>query len=248
DLKPQNVVLGDFGEVIVLDWSLARVMGQSDEGAAPLEVSTNGQTDETAQGQVLGTPAYMAPEQAEGRLDLLGPATDVYGLGAILYEILAGRPPFQGDDTTAVLRRVVHEAPARPRSVDKTAPAALEAVCLKALAKRPGDRYGTAKELAAEVQRFLADEPVSAYREPLAARAGRWVKRHRLTVTSGAAAALVAPVGLAVVLAVQARSNRELAAANRQLGEANERERQRFDLALEAIGSYHKGVSEDVLL
>jgi serine/threonine-protein kinase len=248
DLKPQNVALGDFGEVIVLDWGLAKVLGEYEDGTAPLQVPTNGETDETVQGQVLGTPAYMAPEQAEWRLDLLGPASDVYGLGAILYEILTGRPPFQGDDATAVLRRVVHEPPARPRSVDKTTPAALEAVCLKALAKKPGDRYGTAKELAAEVQRWLADELVSAYREPLAARAGRWVKRHRLAVTSGAAAALMALVGLAVVLAVQAHSNRELAAANRRLEEANERERQRFDLALEAIGSYHKGVSEDVLL
>src|SRR5581483_2540416 len=123
DLKPQNVVLGDFGEVIVLDWSLARVMGQSDEGAAPLEVSTNGQTDETAQGQVLGTPAYMAPEQAEGRLDLLGPATDVYGLGAILYEVLAGQPPFAGA-RDEVLRRVARDEPRRPRQCAPAAPAA----------------------------------------------------------------------------------------------------------------------------
>jgi tRNA A-37 threonylcarbamoyl transferase component Bud32 len=98
DLKPQNVVLGDYGEVIVLDWGLARVMGQPDDAAAPLELSAGGEGDGTVQGQVLGTPAYMAPEQAEGRLDLLGPATDVYGLGAILYEVLTGRPPFQGDD------------------------------------------------------------------------------------------------------------------------------------------------------
>jgi tetratricopeptide (TPR) repeat protein len=126
----------------------------------------------------------MAPEQAEGRLDQLGPATDEYGLGAVLYEILAGRPPFQGEETAAVLRQVIHDAPARPRSIVTGASPALESVCLKALAKKPADRYGSAKELAAEVQRWLADE----------------------------------------------------------------RERARFELAMEAIQTFHTGVSEDVLL
>ncbi len=97
DLKPQNVVLGDFGEVIVLDWGLARLMNQKgDDDAAGPQVESAAGVEATSQGQVLGTPAYMAPEQAEGRLDLLGPATDVYGLGAVLYEILAGKPPSPG--------------------------------------------------------------------------------------------------------------------------------------------------------
>ena len=124
DLKPQNVVLGDYGEVIVLDWGLARLVNHADGEAMPLELSEEGKAGGTVQGQVLGTPAYMAPEQAEGRLDLLGPASDVYGLGAILYEILTGRPPFGGDDTAAVLRQVVHEAPARPRSLESWVPPA----------------------------------------------------------------------------------------------------------------------------
>jgi serine/threonine-protein kinase len=170
DLKPQNVVLGDYGEVIVLDWGLAKLMNQADDEAAPLNFPEEVEADATMQGQVLGTPAYMAPEQAEGRLDQLGPASDVYGLGAILYEILTGRPPFSGDETAGVLRRVIHEIPARPRSLEKGAPAPLEAVCLKALAKKPRDRYAMAKELASEVQHFLADEPVTAYREPLPVR------------------------------------------------------------------------------
>jgi tetratricopeptide (TPR) repeat protein len=198
DLKPQNVVLGDYGEVMVLDWGLARVTGERDDMAAPLELPAAGEADATVQGQVLGTPAYMAPEQAEGRLDLLGPATDVYGLGAILYEVLAGRPPFRGDDTAAVLRQVAHEAPPRPRSVEKGAPGALEAVCLKALAKSPAARYATAKELAAEVERWLADEQVSAYQDPLTTRVRRWAGRHR-TVVSAAAVLLVAGmVGLSL--------------------------------------------------
>jgi serine/threonine-protein kinase len=243
DLKPQNVVLGDYGEVMVLDWGMARLLGQADgdADAAQPPVAVEGDGGGTVQGQVLGTPAYMAPEQAEGRLDRLGPATDVYGLGAILYEVLTGRSPFTGADTTAVLRQVVHEQPARPRSVVAGTSAALEAVCLKALAKKAAQRYGSVKELAGEVQHWLAGEPVAAYREPWTVRAGRWVKRHRVLVTSAAAAGLVALVGLAVVLGLQARANRELHAAN-------ERELERFDLAVEAIKKFHSGVSEDVLL
>jgi serine/threonine-protein kinase len=251
DLKPQNVVLGDFGEVIVLDWGLAKVLGEPEGGdgaPAPVALAKEDSHDQTVAGQALGTPAYMAPEQAEGRLDLLSPATDVYGLGAILYEILTGQPPFAGADTESVLRRVTHDPPQRPRAVVLSAPAALEAVCLKALAKKPAERYAKALELADEVRHWLADEPVAAYREPLTARAGRWVRRHRTLTAAGAVGLLAAVAGLAAVLAVQSRAKAELAAKNRELEAANERERQRFDLAMEAVGAFHTGVSEDVLL
>jgi serine/threonine-protein kinase len=243
DLKPQNVVLGDYGEVIVLDWGLARLTGQPDsaDDAVSDADATDSADAETREGQVLGTPAYMAPEQAEGRLDRLGPATDVYGLGAILYEILTGQPPFTGSDTEPVLDRVIHSAPVRPRRVVPATPPALEAACLKALAKNPAGRYASAKDLAADLQHWLADEPVSAYRDPLTVRAVRWARRHRTLVTGVAAAGLVALAGLGVVLALQARSNS-------QLREANRSERQRFDLAMDAIRTFHTGVSEDVLL
>jgi serine/threonine-protein kinase len=252
DLKPQNVVLGDYGEVIVLDWGLAKVLGEADGDAtasrAPVALAGEGARDETVAGQVLGTPAYMAPEQAEGRLDLLDARTDVYGLGAVLYEVLAGRPPFDGSDTPAVLRHVVHDAPAPPRAVIEGMPRALEAVCLKALAKKPEQRYATALELAGDVKRFLADEPVTAYRDPLSTRLTRWGRRHRTLAAAVAVAVLVALGGLGAVLGVQARANADLAAKNAELAAANERERQRFILALEATRTFHTGVSEDVLL
>jgi serine/threonine protein kinase len=229
DLKPQNVVLGDYGEVVVLDWGLARLVGQAEGEAVPLEVSAEGEADATVQGQVLGTPAYMAPEQAEGRLDLLGPTTDVYGLGAILYEILAGQPPFAGPETTAVLRLVIHEAPLRPGA---GAPAALEAVCLKALAKQPAERYDTAKDLAGEVQRWLADEPVSAYRDPLPVRLTRWARKHRTAVAVGAAVLQTVVVVLTVSVLLIARSRsqieRERAQVDRERAQA-ERERRRAE-------------------
>jgi PAS domain S-box-containing protein len=155
DLKGQNVVLGDFGEVVVLDWGLAKRLGQPD--GAPAAVATSedpGAADsgQTVQGQALGTPAYMAPEQAAGRLELIDRRTDVYGLGAVLYEILTGQPPFAGPDTLTVLRKVQEEEPAPPRHFWPDVPAALGALCLRALAKDPADRPAAAAELAQEVQ------------------------------------------------------------------------------------------------
>jgi serine/threonine-protein kinase len=205
DLKGQNIVLGDFGEVIVLDWGFAKVLGQAEQELAspPVVVPAKAGANGTMAGEVIGTPAYMAPEQAEGRLDRIDGRTDVYGLGAILYEILTDQPPFRGADQQEVLRRVREEQPARPRSLGANVSPALEAVCLKALAKQSNERYPSATELARDVQRWLADEPVSAYREPWLTRLGRWSRRHRTAVASmgvGLAAAVVFLAVLAVVI------------------------------------------------
>ena len=215
DLKPQNIVLGDFGEVIVLDWGLAKLTGQKDPTASLVSVSVGpaGSRDETAQGAVMGTPAYMAPEQAEGQTDLLDERTDVYGLGAVLYYILAGQAPFEGDDTLHVLRQVVNESPISPRRRVSTSPPPLDAVCLKALAKKPDDRYATAKELAQEVQRWLADEPVEAHPEPWTIRSRRWVGRHRTAVTAMAAATAVAVACLALATGLLTSANQRERAA-----------------------------------
>ena len=123
----------------------------------------------------------------------------------------------------------------------RSIPRALEAICLKAMALEPHDRYPSAQALAEDIERWMADEPVSARREPMAERIMRGMRRRRTTVTAAAAAMLVALVGSAVVLAVQARANHDLAAAN-------DRERARFDLAMESIRTFHAGVSDDLLL
>jgi PAS domain S-box-containing protein len=154
DLKGQNVILGDFGEVVVLDWGLAKRLGRPDADSAAGIPQDAGAEDsaQTMQGQALGTPAYMAPEQAAGRIDQIDRRTDVYGLGAVLYEILTGQPPFTGPDTVAVMRKVQEEEPIPPRQVWPEVPPALEALCLRALAKRPADRPAAAAEMAQEVQ------------------------------------------------------------------------------------------------
>jgi tetratricopeptide (TPR) repeat protein len=215
DLKGQNVVLGDFGEAIVLDWGMAKKVGESEgESAGARETKDSASTlppshSLTLEGQVLGTPAYMAPEQAAGRLDLIDHRTDVYGLGAILYEILTGKPPFTGANTQEVLRNVQEQAPMRPREVWAKAPPALEAVCLRALAKQPTERYSSASDLAREVQRYLADEPVLAYPEPWRTRLWRWGRRHKAVVTGVAALLAAGVAALAVSTVLIAREKAE---------------------------------------
>ncbi|MCI0457009.1 MAG: ATP-binding protein [Gemmataceae bacterium] len=158
DLKGQNVVVGDFGEVVVLDWGLAKIVGRPEgEGEAPPVTLPHGgsaDADLTVHGQMLGTPGYMAPEQAAGRLEAIDYRTDVYGLGAILYEILTGRPPFTGSSREEVLRKVRDEEPLPPCRLWPAAPPALEAACLRALAKATADRYPSPSALAREVQHW----------------------------------------------------------------------------------------------
>jgi tetratricopeptide (TPR) repeat protein len=213
DLKPANVMLGPYGETLVVDWGLAKLVGPPGEDRASAEEAqqTPGLTESapTQLGVVLGTPTFMAPEQAAGRPDRLGPAADVYSLGATLYCLLTGRAPFEHGDPAEILRRVQAGDFPPPRAHKRGVPRALEAVCLKAMALRPEDRYGGAAELAQEVQRWLADEPVRAYPEPLLRRAARWARRHRAAVASAAVLLLSALAALAVgLLAVNAERRR----------------------------------------
>jgi serine/threonine-protein kinase len=144
-------------------------------------------------GEAMGTPAYMPPEQAEGQLDRIGPTSDVFGLGAILYHLLTGQPPYQGDDVLAQARQA-RIVPAQQR--ERSVPRALEAICVKALAREQKDRYPTAKALAREVEHWLADEPVEAYGEPVSDRLRRWGRQHRSLVSSGLVLLLAIVVGV----------------------------------------------------
>ncbi len=191
DLKPDNVVLGKFGEVILLDWGLAKLLDKGDSETSDHGVSEAADPHTTSAGSVVGTPAYMAPEQAEGTLERLSFRTDIYGLGAVLFEVLTGRPPHVGASVTEMIRRIVREGTPRARAVRRSIPSALDAICFKAMAKEPGERYAKASDLADEVQRWLADEPVSVYREPLHQRVRRW-SRHNRTWTAAALVVLVA--------------------------------------------------------
>jgi tetratricopeptide (TPR) repeat protein/tRNA A-37 threonylcarbamoyl transferase component Bud32 len=217
DIKPNNVVVGNHGETLVVDWGLAKATGQSDPSAGErtlLPRSASGGA-ETLPGSALGTPAYMSPEQAQGQLDRLGPRSDVYSLGATLYCLLTGEPPLEGE-VGEVLRRVKAGDVPPPRALDPSIDRALEAVCRKAMSPEPEDRYGSCKALAEDVERWLADEPVAAWREPWTRRARRWAWRRRTTMAMAAVALVAGVVGLSAVAAVQARSNIQLREAKKE--------------------------------
>src|SRR5262249_15034798 len=183
DLKPANVMLGKFGETLVVDWGLAKVISCSEEARTASDVTLRpasaGVLIPTQAGAVVGTPAYMSPEQAGGQLDRIRPVSDVYSLGATLYELVTGQAPFGGGDALEVLLKVREGRFRRPRQVKGGVPPALEAICLKAMALQPEERYATAQDLAADIEHWLADEPVRAYPEPLTTRLRRWRRRHR---------------------------------------------------------------------
>jgi hypothetical protein len=204
DLKPANVLLAERdGEEDeekgrlrwhpkVADFGLSKQL----EGTA--SVAPGG--PRTASGAVMGTPAYMAPEQASGQKKV-GPAADVYALGAVLYECLTGRPPFQAGSLIDTLLKVAAEEPAPPRRLNRAVPRDLETVCLKCLRKAPGDRYASARALADDLRRFLDGKPVQARPLGALARAGRWLGRHKeVGYVAGGALAAVAVVLVSFLL------------------------------------------------
>lgn len=203
DLKPSNIMLGKYGETLVVDWGLAKAVDRPDVPGAvderTLRPSSGSDDQGTLPGAPIGTPDYMSPEQAEGRLDQVGFASDVYSLGATLYCLLTGRSPFDRRAVgSGLAARVVAGDFPPPRRLKAKVPRALEAICLKAMARRPTDRYASPLELASDLEHWLADEPVSAYREPLSTQAGRWVRRHKTLVAASAVLVASALVGLLI--------------------------------------------------
>jgi serine/threonine protein kinase/tetratricopeptide (TPR) repeat protein len=239
DLKPGNIMLGKYGETLIVDWGLAKSVGRSDQTRVTEEItflpSSGSDWAATVMGTVIGTPAYMSPEQAAGRLDLLGPASDIYSLGATHYALLTGTAPFDESDKGELLQQVQRGAWRPPRQVKPNTPLPLDAICRKAMALKPEDRYATALALAGDVEHWLADEPVTAYREPWTVRSRRWLRRHRALVTGLAAALLVGLVGLAGGLVF-------VTGLNRQLAEANINERQAREQAEKVLEFLEKRV------
>jgi serine/threonine protein kinase/uncharacterized protein YjgD (DUF1641 family) len=225
DLKPGNVMLGQYGETLVVDWGLAKVRDKHEASLSTEEpvlrpASASGSAA-TQLGTTLGTPAYMSPEQAAGWLDQLGPASDVYSLGATLYCLLTGQAPFRESGTGRLLERVQKGEFARPRQVQPETPPALEAVCLKAMALRPGDRYASPRALADDIEHWLAGEPVGAWPEPWTVTTARWVSRHRTLVSGAAAALLVGLVSLLIATGLLSAANEELAQERDKVQQTN---------------------------
>lgn len=250
DLKPDNIMVGMFGETFVVDWGLARKFdAQSNQDLHLDEESSSAYgPGETKQGSIVGTISYMPPEQARGDIAHLGPPSDIYSLGVILYQLLTGRSPFPQKKQREKLAAVRAGSFRGPIEINSLVPKALNAICLRAMSREPEQRYASTNELASEIERWLADEPVQAWDEPLAVKANRWFRRHRSLVTAGAALMLATIVGLFVVLTLQNQANQRLAIANQAETQARQFAQQQFDVAVEAIGQFYTGVANDFLL
>ena len=172
DLTPRNVMVGTFGETLILDWGLARGF----ESTKAEDVVGDGSARITQDGTLVGTPAYMAPEQAKGLASKVTELTDVYGLGAILYFLLEQKPPFAESDSATYRKQIIED---RPQAFTNSVPKPLRAICFKCLEKATADRYACVNELRSEVSRFIDSEPVGAYRENAFEVVQRWALRNK---------------------------------------------------------------------
>jgi tetratricopeptide (TPR) repeat protein len=276
DLKPSNILLGPSGETLVVDWGLARfVHSTAERGLSGLKP---GSTDPLAT-QVtvgVGTLGYTAPEQLSGEALAASAATDIYSLGTILYAVLTGLSPFAAeaqDQPTQVIERIRAGNFARPGRVNPTIDPALEAICLKAMAREPEQRYADAGTLAEDLERALADEPVTAWTEPPRRRLRRWLARNRVLAAAMAIGLLISTLALGGLSVVQSRNRsalqqqaeqlefqarvlartlkqsqaaEEAASAAQQRAEA-EREKATLNeaLAIEAVNKFHQSVAEN---
>jgi tetratricopeptide (TPR) repeat protein len=227
DLKPANILLDARGEPYVSDFGLAKRL----QGGAELTLS----------GTVVGTPSYMAPEQAAGRKRELTTAADVYSLGAILYELLTGWPPFRADTPLDTLRQVTEQKPRRPRLINPRVDRDLETICLKCLEKEPQRRYVSAEELAQDLERWLAGEPIRARRARFFERCSKRPRRHTVAWVVAALLFLILILGWAVVSVRMARIQAIMARA-----EVDARAESRFQQARRAVDALLSQTAEEL--
>ena len=206
DIKPGNLLIDAGGHLWVTDFGLARFL-HTDHNL-------------TLTGDLIGTLRYMSPEQALGKHGFVDQRADIYSLGITLYELVTLEPAFRGNDRRELLRQIAEEEPLPPRRVNKAMPAALETILLKAIAKEPADRYATAQELAADLERFVANQPIAAKRPSLVIRSGRWARRHKSMLASVALVAILAVSGLVVSSILILRESKETERRARQARQA----------------------------
>lgn len=221
DIKPQNVMLGKFGETLVVDWGLAKQLSAKEENRfQTVNLHSNSQSDTvsnfadiTQTGDVFGTPMFMSPEQASGQSESVGKASDIYSLGATLYNLLTGVLPFESGQPSEVISLVISGEFRKPREVAPNIPPALESICLKCMALKPEDRYESVELLTSDLERWLANESVSTYSEPIGSRIARLARRFPTWVATGTVASALLLIASIVIAAISTANNRQLTEA-----------------------------------
>lgn len=225
DIKPSNIMLGEYGETLLMDWGLAKSQKQSTpysevEAKAHQQRKRLEDPEDTGTGSVMGTPHYMSPEQAVGDVESINQRSEVYSVGATLYSVLTGKPPFNGHTRDEILAKVRRGEFLPPRAVDARVPPELNAICLKAMALERGDRYAGPGELATDIEHWLADESVSCYREPFSRRCQRWIKAHQVWVAGLAVLLVTLFMGLMIGAFIVSQQHTEAVAAKEEAAAA----------------------------
>ena len=202
DLKPANIIIGEHGEAFVIDWGLARQLNSNNDATADDGQKPGRQRKSSSLSDSIGTPEYMAPEQARGEGEKQGKCTDIFGLGAIFYVILTNTSPFLGDSGNSALQRALEYDLKKPSEVAKGVDPALEKICLKAMKEEPAGRYASVKNLIDDLNRWLADEPVSVHPDSMIRKFNRWSSRNRTLVASVFSILTMTIISLAILAIV----------------------------------------------
>ena len=252
DLKPDNIAVGEFGEVMVLDWGLAETLGQPEEGASTRNGTPRPDQGQDLSQQIVGTPNYMPPEQARGEIDTVDTRADIYSLGAILFYIVAGRPPRHPnpDNFDQLIEQIAAGQIPALRQLDPHAPKELDAICTHAMQLQPDDRYQQVASLSDDLKQWLAREPVSVYPEPWFNKTGRWARNHKTIVTAVASIAVVTLGILAsATVFLDAGNRRTQLEVNQAINEQDNFNRQRLNAEKnKAIAEQQRDIARQVTL
>ncbi len=247
DLKPGNIMIGEYGETLVVDWGLAKILGEQlspDSDRTALEPASGSGATPTIHGIAIGTPAYMSPEQAMGKVNELASTSDVYSLGGTLYYLLCGRVPYNDHNAEALLNSMRVNGFPKPSSHTRSVPKALEAVCEKAMSFTASERYSSPLLLATEIQTFLADESIEAYAEPLTSRARRWIRHHPGFASTVFTCSSLGLLALLLVVQLQSRYATILGENNKALSIAKSKAEEHRRVAIDAVKKFANTISQ----